>query len=146
MNAQSLSEHRLQTRKLAQELLDKRAQLWALREQLAKLQPYRLEQPLESLLRQFCQELIDYISLEHFGILHHILNDHEQNQHITALVSEIYTRMTETTDVALRFNDQCETWSATDVRLELPAALDALADALALRVELEDRLVHAMIA
>lgn len=144
MNTQSINEHRLQTRKLAQELLEKRAQLWTLREQLAGLQPYRPDQPLEPLLRQFCQELIDYVSLEHFGIFHHLFNGNEKDTSLVGLAEEIYPRMIETTDAALDFNDKCETFTAESLRNELPGELAVLGDELALRGELEDRLLQGM--
>ncbi len=146
MNSQSISEHRLQTRKLAQELLEKRAQLWTLREQLVKLQPYRPEQELSPLVRRFCQELIDYISLEHFGVFHHILNGGEQDAKMAELAGEIYSRMVETTGAALDFNDKCEALPAEALRRDLPGELAVLGDALALRVELEDRLIESMTA
>lgn len=146
MNSHSNNEHRLQTLKLAQELLEKRAQLWTLREQLALLQPYPAAPELEPLLRRFCQELIDYISLEHFGIFHHILNGNEPDSRLTELAGEIYPRMAETTHVALDFNDKCEGLTADALRQELSGELDVLGDALAMRVELEDRLIAGMTA
>jgi len=144
MNTQTSGGHQLQTHKLAHELLEKRAQLWTLREQLVKLQPYTQGQALEPLVRRFCQELIDYISLEHFGIFHHLLNSGEQDGHMVELAGEIYPRLAETTHAALDFNDQCEAFSAEDLRRELPAELEALGDGLALRVELKDRLIAGM--
>jgi len=68
MNNQNYCERRLQTHKLARELCIKREHVWNMREQLVSLQPYRPEQLFEPLVRHFCQELIDYISLEHFGM------------------------------------------------------------------------------
>jgi regulator of sigma D len=144
MNNQSFCERRLQTHKLAQELLKERESVWALREQLVNLQPYTAEQLLEPLVRQLCQELIDYISLEHFGIFHHLVNGHEHRRPILALAEEILPRMIETTDVALDFNDKFESIPAESLRLELPDELMSLGDALALRVELEDRLIEGM--
>jgi regulator of sigma D len=146
MNSQTISEHRLQTHKLAQELLEKRAQVWTLREQLLKLQPYLPEQPLESLVRRFCQELIDYISLEHFGVFHHLINGGERDAGLVGLAEEIYPRLVETTNAALDFNDKCEALSAQALRSELPGELAVLHDELAQRVELEDRLIASMIA
>ena len=144
MNTQSINESRQQTHKLAQELLEKRSQLWALRDQLVKLQPYDAEQPLEPLVRQFCQELIDYISLEHFGVFHHLLNGTEKDTGMIGLAEEIYLGMAETTDAALDFNDRCEAFTEEELRRELPGELAALEVDLALRVELEDRLVERM--
>ncbi|MCX7110525.1 MAG: Rsd/AlgQ family anti-sigma factor [Proteobacteria bacterium] len=146
MNIQSFCERRLQTHKLACELLDKRKQVWALHGQLASLQPYTAEQPLEPLVRQFCQEMIDYISLEHFGIFHHLVNGDEHRCAVLALAEDIFPQMVETTDIALDFNEKFDSISPESLRLELPDGLMALTDALALRIELEDRLVEGMTA
>lgn len=146
MNSQSPAEHRLQTHKLAQELLEKRAQVWSLREQLRKLQPYMPGQPLEPLVRRFCQELIDYISLEHFGVFHHLLNGNESDAALVGLAGEIYPRLVETTGAALDFNDRCEALPPEALPGELPAELAVLDGELALRVELEDRLIAGMTA
>lgn len=144
MISQSISENRQQTHKLAQELLEKRSQLWALRDQLAKLQPYNREQSLEPLVRHFCQELIDYISLEHFGVFHHLLNGTEKDTGMIGLAEEIYLGMAETTDAALDFNDKCAAFTEEELRRELPGELEVLKEELALRVELEDRLIERM--
>ena len=144
MNNQSFCERRQQTHKLAHELIEKRRQVWALCEQLASLQPYTAEQNLEPLVRQFCQELIDYISLEHFGIFHHLVNGCEHRVQVLALAEDLFPQMVETTGVALDFNDKFETISEQSLRLELPGALNMLSEALALRVELEDRLIDGM--
>jgi len=146
MNTQTISESRQQTHKLAQELLEKRAQLWELREQLVKLQPYHAGQALEPLVRRFCQELIDYISLEHFGVFHHLLNGTETDAGLIGLAEEIYSGMAQTTDAALDFNDKCEAFTAEELLRELPGELAVLGDELAMRVELEDRLIEHMTA
>ena len=142
---QSFCERRLQTHKLVQELLEKRQQVWALYEHLTSLQPYTAEQPLAACVREFCEELIDYISLDHFGVFHHLVNGHEHRSSVLALAEEIFPQMIETTDVALHFNDQFESLSPESLRLGLADELAVLGDALALRVGLEDRLIAGMV-
>jgi len=146
MNNQSFYERRLQTHKLARELFVKREHVWALREQLVSLQPYRPEQLLEPLVRHFCQELIDYISLEHFGIFHHLINGYENRGPVVAMTEEIFQQMVETTDTMLDFNDKIEATPTESLCLALPDELLILGDALALRVELEDSLIEGMTA
>lgn len=146
MNTQSISESRHQMHKLAQELIEKRSNLWALRDQLVQLQPYSKDQPLEPLVRQFCQELIDYISLEHFGVFHHLLNGTEKDVGMIGLAEEIYPGMAGITDAALAFNDKCEAFTEEELVRELPGELAVLEDELAMRVELEDRLIARMVS
>jgi len=146
MNNQNFCERRLQTHKLARELFVKREQVWTLREKLVSLQPYRPEQLLEPLVRNFCQELIDYISLEHFGIFHHLVNGHENRSGILALAEEIFPQMVENTDTVLDFNDKIMATPTESLDLALLDELLILGDALELRVELEDRLIEGMTA
>ena len=146
MNNQNFCERRLQTHKLARELFVKREQVWTLREKLVSLQPYRPKQLLEPLVRNFCQELIDYISLEHFGIFHHLVNGHENRSGILALAEEIFPQMVENTDTVLDFNDKIMATPTESLDLALLDELLILGDALELRVELEDRLIEGMTA
>ena len=146
MNSQNFCERRLHIHKLARELFLKREHVRVLREQLVSFQPYRQEQRLEPLVRHFCQELIDYISLEHFGIFHHLVNGHENRSGILALAEEIFPQMIETTDTVLDFNDKIVATPSESLDLALPDELLILGDALALRDELEDRLIEGMTA
>ncbi len=146
MNTQGYLERRQQTLKLAQELVQERGQLWALHEQLLNMQPYTEEQALEPVARQFCQILVDYISLEHFGIYHHLLDGSERRRGVLELAEKIYPRIVETTDIALDFNEKCESFSPQDLRQQLAGELALLGEELAIRIELEDRLIDAMTA
>ena len=146
MNNESFCERRQINHKLAHELLEKRAEVWALLEQLLGLQPYTSDQEVGPLLKRFCEELIDYISLEHFGVFHHLANGHEHRALMLSLAEDIFPEMLDTTDVALDFNDKFESLTAESWRDELPDQLFVLRDALALRVGLEDRLIEGMMA
>lgn len=144
MISDSIDERRQQTQKLAQELLDKRQQLWSLRDGLVQIQPYQAGQALEPLVERFCEELIDYISLEHFGIFHHLLNGTERDLAMVAVAEEIYPELNLTTDAALDFNDKCEAYTAEELRRELASELNNLVQALSQRIDLEDRLIQRM--
>jgi regulator of sigma D len=143
---QSLSERRELTRKLVYELLEERRQLWALHERLIAMQPFREDRELKRLVRQYCQILIDYISLEHFGIYQRIAEGGERRRRVIELADEIYPRLIETTDAALDFNDKCEGLSDVELPGQLAGELAVLGDALTTRMELEDRLIESMTA
>ena len=146
MNIQGFIERRQQTLKLAQELVQERGQLWALHEQLLNMQPYTEEQALEPVARKFCQLLVDYIALEHFGIYQHLIDGSERRRGVLALAEKIYPRIVETTGIALDFNEKCETFSPHDLRRQLAGELALLGEELAIRIELEDCLIDAMTA
>ncbi len=146
MKTQAFTERRQQTLKLAQELVQERGQLWALHEQLLNMQPYTQEQALEPLARQFCQILMDYVSLEHFGIYQHLIDGSERRRGVLELAENIYPRIVEMTDIALDFNEKCESFSPQELRRQLAGELALLGEELAIRIELEDRLIDAMTA
>ncbi len=146
MNTQGFIERRQQTLKLTQELIQERGQLWSLHQQLLDMQPYIAGQALEPLVMEFCQILVDYISLEHFGIYQHLIDGSERRRGVLALAEEIYPRLARATDAALAFNEKCENLSPQDLRLQLAGELALLGEELSVRIELEDRLIDAMLA
>ncbi len=138
------SERRVQTGQMIEELLQERRQMWHLYCEVAELKPFdRHQEPLEKILDRFCQILIDYISLGHFGIYRRIIEGTERRRRVIEAAERFYPRIAEATEVALKFNDRYETGQFTD-RALLNQALSELGEALATRIELEDRLIDAM--
>jgi regulator of sigma D len=146
MITQSVSERRQLTNKLVQELLDERQQVWATYGQLAEMQPFQSDQPLEICVQRFCQIMIDYISLGHFGILQRIVDGNERRRKVLKLAEEIYPRIAEATEAAVQFNDTYEAVEGDSLRKSLAHDLSKLGEELAMRFELEDRLIQIMLA
>ncbi len=146
MITQSVSERRQQTNKLIQELLQERREVWSKYSDLGAMQPYRPEQPLEILLQQFCQVLIDYISLGHFGLYQRILDGSERRRKVIYLAEQIYPRIAAATEAAVEFNDTYEALDGSSLRDTLVSDLSLLGEELATRFELEDRLIECMLA
>ncbi len=118
--------------------------MWHLYCEVAELQPFdRHQEPLEQILDRFCQVLIDYISLGHFGIYRRIIEGTERRRSVIEAAERFYPRIAEATEVALKFNDQYENAQLTDHDV-LRRELSKLGEALATRIELEDRLIDAM--
>ncbi|MGR9072350.1 MAG: Rsd/AlgQ family anti-sigma factor, partial [Gammaproteobacteria bacterium] len=67
-------ERRNQVSHLIQELVHERQQVWSLYCRVAEFKPFSSsEEHVKKILAEFCQILIDYISLGHFGIYQRIL-------------------------------------------------------------------------
>lgn len=145
MITQSVSERRQQTNKLIQELLDERRDVWAEYSTIAAMRPFRADQPLEIELRKFCQVLIDYVSLGHFGIYQRIAEGNERRRKVIELAERIYPRITEVTEAAVAFNDKYEALEGDSLRRCLADDLSRLGEELAARFELEDSLVQSML-
>jgi regulator of sigma D len=140
------NERRQQTGKVIQELLNERQQLWSLYCQLADMQPFTPEQPLEERLQEFCQLLVDYVSLGHFELYQQLNDGTERRRHVLEISEQVYPRIVEATDLVVDFNDKYEGVSGEDLRFHLPEDLSRLGEVLAKRNELEDSLIEALMA
>ncbi|HUL11989.1 MAG TPA: Rsd/AlgQ family anti-sigma factor [Methylococcaceae bacterium] len=146
MNNQSVTERRQQTNKLIRELLEERGEVWMRYGRLGAMQPYGPNQTLENLVKQFCQILIDYISLGHFGVYQRIIDGTERRRKVIVLAEKFYPRIAEATDAAVTFNDKYERLAGDELRRNLAHDLSVLGEELAKRFELEDSLIETMMA
>ena len=148
MSIEELSgaERRNQTQAMITELLQERQQVWSLYCSVAGLEPFTPEKPVKSLLQDFCQVLVDYISLGHFGIYQRITNGKERRAKVIQIAERIYPAIAEATDSAIEFNDKYEKLNGDDVLKNLSNDLSVLGEDLAKRIELEDQLIETMVA
>lgn len=144
--AENINERRQQTNKIVRELLEERQQVWSLYCAIAGLQPFTEDDRVAPKVREFCQLLIDYISLGHFGIYQRINDGTERRRRVLETAAEIYARIAATTDAALTFNDRYERLAAESLRHHLAEDLSQLGEELATRIELEDRLLAGMMS
>ena len=100
-----------------------------------------------ALLQEFCENLIDYLARGHFELYQRINDGKERRQEIIDLAREVYPRISETTNCAVDFND------AFDQSIANPGSFDhygerlsKLGEELAIRFELEDKLIHSLLA
>ena len=146
MVTQSVSERRQLTNKLIRELLEERREVWSKYCELGSMQPYGTDKPVEIAVQKFCQILIDYISLGHFGVMQRIADGSERRQRVIHLAEKIYPRIAEATEAAVQFNDTYESVDGTSLRMSLAHDLSKLGEELATRFELEDQLIGSMMS
>ena len=148
MSIEELSgaERRNRTQAMITELLQERQQVWSLYCSVAGLEPFTPDKPVKSLLQDFCQVLVDYISLGHFGIYQRITNGKERRTKVIQIAEKIYPAIAEATDSAIEFNDKYEKLNGDDVLKNLSNDLSSLGEDLANRIELEDQLIETMVA
>lgn len=137
---------RPQTSKMIAELLHERQQVWVMYCELGDMKPYTTEPSLVETVQRFCQLLIDYISLGHFGVYRRIIDGTERRLQAIATAEEVYPQIEKVTDVALAFNDKYEQLDARSLHVELEGDLSRLGEALAARFELEDRMMASLLA
>jgi regulator of sigma D len=144
MTAYSGSERRHKTGDLVAELLQERQKMWALYWELAELKPFdRHKESTDQILARFCQTLIDYLSLGHFGIYYRIINGTERRRKVIEAAERLYPGIAEATEAALEFNASYEAGKLSDPAV-LMQELSKLGEALATRIELEDQLIASM--
>jgi regulator of sigma D len=139
-------ERRMQTLQMINELLKGRQQVWSSYCAVAGLESFPRDKPVEAMLDEFCQLLVDYISLGHFGIYQRITDGTERRRKIIQAAEDVYPRIAETTDTVIEFNDKYEKWSGDEMLAGLNDDLSRLGEVLAARIEFEDKLIEAIVA
>ena len=103
--------------------------------------------PEPNQIQEFCQLMMDYLSAGHFEVYENIVQQCETRGDDSAkLARSLYPLISETTDVALDFNDSYADIKADDLLEQFDADLSRLGEALSTRFELEDELIHNLYA
>ncbi len=145
--AASAKERRTGSQAMLEKLTAERTEMLTLYCRVAGLQPYNSERDradLPQLLQEFCQVLVDYIAAGHFGLYQRIISGEERRQEVAEIAEAVYPQIARATEVALEFNDKYDREEHCKVGDELDRDLSRLGEALATRIELEDRLLDAL--
>ncbi len=102
-----------------------------------------LDEILEK-LKQFNQLMVDYAALGHFEIYQRIMDGKERRESIKAIASDIYPVVSRTTDYFVEFNDKYEGADARDSISSLGYDLSLVGEAMASRIDKEDKLLREM--
>lgn len=102
---------------------------------------------LIELLQEFCQDMVDYIATGHFEIYRRIEEGDERRGEMTTLADEIFSRITDTTRIAIDFNDLYDVSKDFDssVLQDLSNQLTTLGQCLATRIDYEDRFINTLL-
>ena len=104
-------------------------------------------EPVLELLQDFCQDMIDYIATGHFEIYRRIEEGDERRTEILKLSDELFNKISNTTKVAINFNDLYDTSNEfnTDILANLSNQLSELGENLAIRIEHEDKFINTLL-
>ena len=147
---QPLPDRRARTRKEIKQLIAERNSVLSQYYNLAShadQNPENNEETLE-LLQEFCQDLVDYLATGHFEIYRRIEEKEERRSEIMQLADQVFARISETTAVAVAFNDIYDTSETfnPEVLNQLPVQLSKLGEELAIRIDLEDRFINTLLS
>jgi regulator of sigma D len=138
------TERRQQSYELIVKLQNGRREVWSLYCNVAELKPFSANDAVKSLLTQFSQLLVDYVSLGHFGVYERLLAGTERRSRVLTVAKELYPEFSKTTDAAISFNDKYDNVQKIEVFEDLEQDLSVLGESLAKRIDLEDRLCEVM--
>jgi regulator of sigma D len=133
------------SRQLIDKLLAERQRVLVLMCEVLGLKPFTADKPVKDMLGEFNSVLVDYIAAGHFGLYHRIIEGTERRQAVVATASKAYPRIAASTDAAVDFNDKYGGEWNFHFMDTLADDLSALGEKLATRIELEDRIIAAML-
>ena len=139
-----VSDRREGTRGMIRKLLNERQEMLAMFCRVAGLEPYNDTSPGADVLQEFCQVLIDYSAFGHFEIYERIVAGRERRSQVVAVAREVYPRIAEASEVAVEFNDKYDASDHTLDLHQLEHDLSKLGEELAVRIEMEDRIIQAL--
>lgn len=132
---------------LVSKLLTARQDSLVLYQKLAVLQqPFSPAAPVPHLLQRFRQNLVDYLALGLFEVFQALEEQPADSPYRYAreLARRLYDRIARTTQAALTFHDRYEGDLSKAEFAKLGEDLSQLGEQLAIRIELEDRIVAAV--
>ncbi len=133
------------TRHLIEKMLAERDDMLALMCKVSGLQPYTHDKPVKEELEEFNEILMDYIAAGHFGLYERIAEGKERRKAVLEAAREIYPRIDDTTQIAVSFNDKYESMDEAGIVANLINDMPRLAEEISDRIDLEDRLISAML-
>ena len=146
MNAVDHTKPRQKTEEMINKLLAERQEMLVRFCRVAGLDPYTPSEPSREMLEEFCQVLVDYSAFGHFEIYSRILSGEERRKRVLEVASRIYPKIAEATEFAVAFNDKYDALTHTEPLDHLNDDLCKLGEEIAVRIDVEDQLVSALMA
>jgi len=146
MSEPNKTDRRGGTQEMVQKLLKERQEMLSMFCRVAGLEPFKGVTPSADVLQEFCQVLVDYSAFGHFEIYERIVAGRERRTRVVEVAREVYPRIAEATEVAVEFNDKYDASDHTLDLKRLDGDLGNLGEEIAVRIEMEDRIIQALTA
>lgn len=141
---QAIKERRSRSMDLIRDLITTRTEMLILYSRLAAFKNLDGNRDMLEVLEEFCETLIDYTAAAHFRLYRYIEEKMEKRKAVLELAETIYPRVVETTQVIIAFNDRYDDQTQDLSAHDISDDLSSLGEALAERIELEDRLIDVL--
>lgn len=97
-------------------------------------------------LQEFLNIMVDYLAMGHFTVYQRIIDGNERRGAVQEAAEVAYPGIGETTDVMVDFNEKYENFDGSGAdQGELKDDLSRLGEMLAIRGELEDEIINALL-
>lgn len=133
------------TRQLIDDMLTQRTRMLKLLCDLSQQDLKRADDNVRDTLDDFLTVLVDYIAAGHFGLYERIAMGSERRTPVVETAREIYPRIADTTVAAVEFNELYGSADSKVLAARLARDLSTLGEEVTTRIELEDRLITAML-
>lgn len=144
MSEPQKTDRRERTQEMVRKLLHERQEMLTMFCRVAGLEPFTDGKPSVDVLQEFCQVLVDYSAFGHFEIYDRIVAGRERRTQVLDVAREVYPRIVEASEVAVEFNDKYDASDHTLDLHQLDRDLCKLGEELAVRIEMEDRIIEAL--
>ena len=142
---QPVAESRPRSRKLIEDMLQERQQMLVLFWELSKFDFKTIDETVNDTLEDFQEILVDYIAAGHFGLYQRIAEGNERRTAVVDTAREIYPRIARSTEMAVEFTERYEDAAPEVIEEKLARDLSVLGEEVITRIELEDKLIAAML-
>ena len=142
------NERRVVTHNSIDDLVITRTQLLSLYNEIATHPPQVGDVGVPELLQRFCESLIDYTATAHFKLYQYFDEKRERRKAVIDVAEKAFSPISQSTDSILEFNDKYdhpELIHDGDELASLRTDLSSLGETLAERIELEDKVIRAMV-
>ena len=95
-------------------------------------------------LKNFSQTLVDYTALGHFEIYERIIDGKERRVKVNRVADQVYPSISTTTEYIVEFNDKYDGADDLESLTNLYKDLSFIGEAIAQRIESEDKLLNEM--
>lgn len=135
---------RVRTEKQIDDMLQQRQRMLVLLWELSKVDLKHIDESIKEMLDEFLGILVDYIAAGHFGLYQRLTEGSERRSAVVATAEHLYPRIAETTEAAVEFSERYETADERTINSRLSKDLSRLGEEVTTRIELEDKLIQAM--
>ena len=139
------NNRRFRMEKTINDLLTERQEVLVAMCELAEMESKDVEaESVIENLKNFSQTLVDYTALGHFEIYERIIDGKERRVKVNRIADQVYPSISTTTEYIVEFNDKYDGADDLESLTNLYKDLSFIGEAIAQRIESEDKLLNEM--